>query len=154
MIKMQSDASKVDEILKKFRDGLTIQARKKIEDGHKLSSDFLISKSDPETFTEDYLIEPMLKLLGLSQITRNKHFDNAKRRVDYLLQNENGLRILLEGKPLNSDLRDKSEDGAVNQITGIFKLRESEKCSFGIATDGSKWIIFDNGGKEVGELVA
>jgi len=54
---------------------------------------------------------------------------------------------LIEAKPINADLYDKSPNGGVNQIKGVFKLAEArDKFDFGIATDGLKWVFISKEG--------
>src|SRR3989344_1679779 len=137
--------AEVQKLLEKFKEGLTLDGRKKIfEDGYKLSSDFLVQKSDPEAFTKEFLIEPIINKFELSKLPE-KHFKGIKgelRKVDYLLKNQKNISFLAEAKTLNSDLFEKGSDGAVNQIKGLFRLAEvKENYKFGLATDGLKWIF-------------
>ncbi len=61
--------------------------------------------------------------------------------------------FLVEAKPLNADLFEKSKAGGINQIKGLFKLVEvKEKYDFGVATDGLRWIFIDKSGKIVDVL--
>ena len=54
---------------------------------------------------------------------------------------------MIEAKPINADLYDKSPNGGVNQIKGVFKLAEArDKFDFGIATDGLKWVFISKEG--------
>lgn len=146
----------VEEILDKFKEGLSLDGRKRVfEDNHKLSSDFLVQKSDPEAFTKEFLIEPVIRKFDLSKLSE-KHFKGIKgelRKVDYFLKNQTNMSFLAEAKPLNSDLFEKGPNGAVNQIKGLFRLAEvKENYQFGIATDGLKWIFIDKNSKIVYQL--
>ncbi|MCD6496017.1 MAG: Eco57I restriction-modification methylase domain-containing protein [Candidatus Aenigmarchaeota archaeon] len=143
----------VRHLIEKFEEMLTLNGRKRVfEDGQKLSTDFINQKSDPEAFTKEFLIEPVFRKFNLSKLTE-KHFRGIKqdlRKVDYVLKNHKGESFLAEAKPLNSDLFDKSSDGAVNQIKGLFRLAEVQRdYEFGIATDGLKWIFIDKNSKVV-----
>jgi hypothetical protein len=145
--------SEVGNIIEKFKEGLTLDGKKKVfEDERKLSSDFLLEKSDPEAFTKEFLIEPVLRNLGLKKLPE-KHFKGIKgdlRKVDYLLKNDKNISFLAEAKPLNSDLFEKGVNGAINQIKGIFRLAEvRDNYEFGIATDGLKWVFIDKNSKVV-----
>lgn len=67
--------------------------------------------------------------------------------VDYAVKYEK-TKILLEAKPINANLYDKSPHGAVNQIIGVFRLAEArDKFDFGIATDGLKWVFISYEGQ-------
>jgi hypothetical protein len=132
------------EIIEKVKERLTLDGRKKVfEDRHKLSSDFLIEKSDPEAFTKEFLIEKIIQKFELEKLPE-KHFRGIKgelRKVDYRLKSKKDVLFLVEAKPLNSNLFEKGADGAVNQIKGLFRLAEvKENYHFGIATDGLKWV--------------
>jgi len=148
--------SEVQKLLEKFKERLTLDGRKKIfEDEYKLSSDFLVQKSDPEAFTKEFLIEPIINKFELSKLPE-KHFKGIKgelRKVDYLLKNQKNVSFLAEAKPLNSDLFERGPNGAVNQIKGLFRLAEvKENYKFGLATDGLKWIFIDKYSKVVFQL--
>lgn len=147
---------KITDIIDAFKEGLTLDGRKKVfENGHKLSSEFLIQKSDPEAFTKEFLIEPVIRWLELSKLSET-HFKGIRgelRKVDYLLKNQIGMSFLAEVKPLNSDLFEKDDNGAVNQIKGLFRLAEvKENYQFGVATDGIKWVFIDKYAKVVYKL--
>ena len=130
----------IKKFLKKIKDGLTLNGRKRVfEDNRKLSSDLMKEPADPEEYTKEFLISPVLELFSLQKLPE-KHFTTAtgRRKVDYRLINDNENHFLLEAKPLNSNLYDKSKDGGINQIKGLFLLAEvKDKYSFGIATSSS-----------------
>ena len=134
----------VKNLLDKLKDKLTLDGRSKIfERGYRLDSKFLKETSDPEAFTKEFLIDPIIRKLGLEKLPE-KHFigmKGSRRKVDYILKNEKGIPFLLEAKSLNSDLE---KTGAVNQIKGLFRLVEvRDNYQFGIATDGLKWLFID-----------
>ena len=61
--------------------------------------------------------------------------------------------FLVEAKPLNANLFDKSKDGGVNQIKGLFRLAEvKENYDFGVATDGLRWVFIDKNKEVVSDL--
>jgi hypothetical protein len=130
----------INDLIEKLKEKLTLDGRNRVfEDGYKLSSEFIIEKSDPEAFTKEFLIDTIFRRLGLEKLPE-KHFRGIRgemRKVDYLLKNSKGTTFVAEAKPLNSDLFEKGPNGAVNQIKGLFRLAEvKEKYQFGIATDG------------------
>lgn len=138
----------IKELIWIFKDGLTLDGRKRVlEDEKELSSDDLKLKSDPEAYTKELLIEPIIRKLKLEQIPE-VHFRGIKnelRKADYYLKNKVKDLFLLEAKPINADLFKISSDGAVNQIKGLFRLAEvKEKYEFGIATDGLRWVFIDH----------
>jgi hypothetical protein len=145
--------SYVKQLLEKFKEELTLDGRKRVfEDGYKLSTDFMKQKADPEAFTKEFLIEPIIRKFNLSKLPE-KHFRGIRqdlRKVDYILKNQKGKSFLAEAKPLNSDLFEKSVHGAVNQIKGLFRLAEVQRdYEFGIATDGLKWVFIGKNSKVV-----
>lgn len=146
----------INKLFEKFTEGLNFDGRKKVfEDGYKLSSDFLIQKSEPEAYTKEFLIEPILRSLELEKIpeTQFKGIKGESRTVDYFLKNKKNVSFLAEAKPLNANLFEKDTNGAVNQIKGLFRLVEvKEKYQFGIATDGLNWIFIDKNQKVVYQL--
>ncbi|MFW9803734.1 MAG: Eco57I restriction-modification methylase domain-containing protein [Candidatus Thorarchaeota archaeon] len=149
---MAESKSNLD-LISKIEDRLTLDGRKRVfEDGEKLSSDHLLEKADPEAFTKEFLIEPIFDAIGLEKLPE-RHFRGMKgdlRKADYQLKNTTGRLFLSEVKPINTDLFDKSPEGAVNQIEGLFRLAEvRDTYDFGIATDGLKWVFIDKKGKQV-----
>jgi len=140
----------IQDLIEAMWDKLTLNGRSRVRDQNsKLSSVDLKSSADPEAFTKDELIRPIIRLLDLTIISE-KHFKWGKqrRKVDYELKNQKGLRFLLEAKAINSDLAEKSESGAINQVKGIFQLTEArDNYEFGIATDGLVWVFIDKEGE-------
>ena len=141
------DNEDIDQIMEKFKEELTLDGRKKFEDGTQLSSDFLKRKADPEAYTKEFLIRPILEKFDLPSIMPEKRFEWMKgvRKVDYEVKNQKGQSLLIEAKAVNSNLRKK--EGAVDQIKILFELAEvKENYKFGVATDGLTWILIDRAG--------
>ena len=137
----------VEEIINKFKEQLTLDGKKRVlEDREKLTSQMLKIKADPEEYTKENLIEPLLRSINIKKV-KEVHFKGIRgelRKADYYLENTKGIHFLAEVKPLNSDLFEKIPNGAINQIKGLFRLAEVQKqYSFGIATDGLTWIFID-----------
>lgn len=148
--------SEIEAIIDDFRKGLTFDGRKRVfEDGKKLQSEYIIEDFDPEPYTIDKLIEPIVKKLGLEKTTQ-KRFKGIRgdiRKVDCVLTTRTGMKILVEVKPVNTNLFEKSSHGAFSQIAGVFRLAEvQEKYAFGIATDGIKWVFIDKDSKLTHQL--
>lgn len=56
----------IKQVVKNLNKALTLDGKEKvIEDKKKLLSDYIIHKSDPEPFTKDNIILPILKFLKL-----------------------------------------------------------------------------------------
>lgn len=134
---------------------LTLDGKDRVfEKNMPLQSSYLIEKSDPEAVTKSILIDPIIEMLKLGKLPE-RHFKSIEklRRVDYRLKNEENILFLVEAKPLNADLFEKSPSGAVNQIKGLFTLAEvKENYQFGIATDGVLWVFIDKNAKIVYKL--
>lgn len=108
-------------------------------------------RQDQEEFTRCFIIDRVLfEFLKVILAGKNRKFKTPKgeRKVDYAISSNN-VNILIEAKPLNASdwkLKDESNsDSAVSQIKGVFLLAEVQRqYSFGIATDGFRWIFINN----------
>ena len=145
-----------EDIKNEVRERLTLDGRNKVfDEGKKLSSEFMKESAEPEAFTKDFVIKKVIDLLELETLSE-KQFETPTgkdRSVDYRIKNQKGDRFLVEAKSINADLYDKSKDGAVNQIKGLFRLAEvKENYKFGVATDGFKWVFIDENGEIADEL--
>ncbi|MDI6811375.1 MAG: hypothetical protein QMD80_06865 [archaeon] len=138
-------------IIKDIKEQLTLDGKNKVfNEGKELHSEFMKEKAEPEAFTKEFLIDKILDALGLEKLPE-KSFEthSGYRSVDYRIKSKDRM-FLVEAKPLNADLFEKSKEGGVNQIKGLFKLAEvKENYDFGVATDGLRWVFVD----KVGEIV-
>lgn len=146
----------IEQILKNVQDKLTLEGKKRVfEENKELKSSDLRKWQNPEDFTREYLIDKILFDILKVKKTAPKKFltdDGTPREVDYAIEYENN-RILIEVKPINADLYDKSSQGAVNQIKGVFRLGKArDNYNFGIATDGLKWVFINKEGEITDEL--
>jgi len=146
--KIKLTKEEVESFFEKLQKNLTLDGKTRVfTDGQELSSKHMKEPADPEAITKDCLIEPLISKLKLEKLPE-KHFKGLKndlRKVDYCLKNQKGVCFLMEAKSLNHDLYDKSPDGAVNQIKGLFRLVEvKEKYKFGVATDGKTYVFIDS----------
>ncbi|WP_456475699.1 Eco57I restriction-modification methylase domain-containing protein [Candidatus Pyrohabitans sp.] len=117
----------------------------------KLSSEDLKTPQDPEEFTKKNIIEKILELLKVDYSVGERRFriPGGMRKADYEIS-YGGLKFLVEAKPTGDDLWKK--DGAVNQVKELFLLHETKRdYSFGIATDGLRWVFISNTGEFVTE---
>ena len=140
----------IKEIIENIQNKTTIEGKKRVfEDGKELKSNDLRQWQDPEDFTREFLIDKILYDIFKVERTGPKNFsttDGTPRKVDYAVKYDKN-KILIEAKPINANLYDKSPNAAVNQIIGVFRLAEArDKFDFGIATDGLKWIFISNEG--------
>ncbi|NQE54572.1 hypothetical protein C5S29_13365, partial [ANME-1 cluster archaeon GoMg3.2] len=147
-------ANIVDDLIRDIKERLTLDGKNRVfEEGKELSSEFMKEKAEPEAFTKEFLIDKILDPLELEKLPE-KSFEtpSGHRMVDYRIKGENGM-FLVEAKPLNANLFDKSKDGGVNQIKGLFRLAEvKEHYDFGVATDGLRWVFIDKNKEVVSDL--
>jgi hypothetical protein len=147
-------ANIVDNLIRDIKERLTLDGKNKVfEEGMELRSEFMKEKAEPEAFTKEFLIDKILDALGLGKLPE-KSFETPSgyRSVDYRIKSKERM-FLVEAKPLNADLFEKSKAGGINQIKGLFKLVEvKENYDFGVATDGLRWIFIDKSGKIVDDL--
>jgi len=147
-------ANIVGDLLRDIKERLTLDGKNRVfEEGKELSSEFMKEKAEPEAFTKEFLIDKILDPLELEKLPE-KSFETPKghRSVDYRIKGKTGM-FLVEAKPLNANLFDKSKDGGVNQIKGLFRLAEvKEHYDFGVATDGLRWVFIDKNKEVVSDL--
>jgi len=147
-------ANTVDDLIRDIKERLTLDGKNRVfEEGKELSSEFMKEKAEPEAFTKEFLIDKILDPLELEKLPE-KSFETPKghRSVDYRIKGKTGM-FLVEAKPLNANLFDKSRDGSVNQIKGLFRLAEvKEHYDFGVATDGLRWVFIDKNKEVVSDL--
>jgi hypothetical protein len=133
----------VDDLIRDIKERLTLGGKNRVfEEGNELSSEFMKEKAEPESFTKEFMIDKILDPLELEKLPE-KSFVTPKghRSVDYRIKGKTGM-FLVEAKPLNANLFEKSRDGGINQIKGLFRLAEvKEHYDFGVATDGLRWVL-------------
>jgi hypothetical protein len=147
-------ANIVGDLIRDIKERLTLDGKNRVfEEGKELSSEFMKEKAEPEAFTKEFLIDKFLDPLELEKLPE-KSFETPKghRSVDYRIKGKTCM-FLVEAKPLNANLFDKSRDGGVNQIKGLFRLAEvKEHYDFGVATDGLRWVFIDKNKEVVSDL--
>ncbi len=119
----------------------------------RLSSEDLETPQDPEEFTKKNIIEKVFDLLDVDYSLGERRFrvPGGMRKADYG-PSYGGLKFLVEAKPIGDDLWKRAKDGAVNQVKELFLLQEArEEYSFGVATDGLRWVFISNSGDFVAE---
>jgi hypothetical protein len=144
----------VDDLIREIKERLTLDGKNRVfKEAKGLSSEFMKEKAEPEAFTKEFLIDKILDKLELEKLPE-KSFETPKghRSVDYRIKSKKGM-FLVEAKPLNANLFEKSKDGGVNQIKGLFRLVEvKESYDFGVATDGLRWVFIDKNKEVVSDL--
>ena len=98
----------------------------------------------PESFTQDAVIEPLLQELGYEYNTEAGGLSGGRTEVsDYTISlrdynNIDSTRLLIEAEPINKAL-DSRKHGA-GQVKSWLSQREFES-NFGFATDGLRWMF-------------
>ncbi len=119
----------------------------------RLSSEDLKTPQDPEEFTKKNVIEKVFDIIGVDYSLGERRFriPGGTRKADYEISYR-GLKFLVEAKAIGDDLWKRAKDGAVNQVKELFLLQEArENYSFGVATDGLRWVFISNAGEFVAE---
>lgn len=147
----------VKDILKQFKEGLTLDGRNKVfQNSCALTGADLKDHQNPEEYTKYRLIEPILQHLECKIDNKERHFEalsKHSRNVDYTITTKDGTRYIIEAKAFNADLFEKNVGGAVNQILDALKLVDVVKeFQFGIATDGQRWVFYNNERKQIANL--
>ena len=149
-----TSANIVDDLTKDIEERLTLDGKNRVfNEGKELRSDFMNEGAEPEAFTREFLLDKIFSALELEKLPEKKIEDSrGLRSVDYRIKSKERI-FLVEAKPLNADLFEKSREGGVNQIKGLFKLAEvKENYDFGVATNGLRWVFIDRTGKIVDDL--
>jgi len=135
------------DIVLDFKQGMTPQGIVRVfSERRELSSDDLSPRMDPEPYTVDKLIVRIFESFGCAKTGRETHIGlsaNHTRKADLSFINKDGKMFIVEAKPLNADLFQKTDSGGVNQVDQIMRLRETEEYAYGIATDGRIWVLID-----------
>lgn len=149
-----NSANIVDALIKDIKERLTLDGKNRVfNEGEKLRSEFMKETAEPEAFTREFLIDKIFSAFELEKLSEKKIEDSrGLRSVDYRIKSKRGV-FLVEAKPLNADLFEKSREGGVNQTKGLFRLAEvKENYAFGVATNGLRWVFIDRTGKIVDDL--
>ncbi|HJH28042.1 MAG TPA: hypothetical protein C5S37_15060 [Methanophagales archaeon] len=149
-----NSANIVDTLIKDIKERLTLDGKNRVfNEGKELRSEFMNEEAEPEAFTREFLINKIFGALELEKLPEKKIEDSrGLRSVDYRIKSKERM-FLVEAKPLNADLFEKSREGGVNQIKGLFRLAEvKENYDFGVATTGLRWVFIDRTGKIVDDL--
>jgi len=109
-----------------------------------LKSDMTDDGLQPESFTQDAVIEPLLDALGYEYHTEAGGLSGGRTMVaDYTVSlrdhpDVESTRLLIEAEPINKDL--DSRNHGIGQVRDWLSQREFES-DFGFATDGLRWVF-------------
>jgi type I restriction-modification system DNA methylase subunit len=111
---------------------------------YQLKSEMTKDGLQPEAFTQDAVIDPVLDGLGYEYATEAGGLSGGQTQVaDYTVSLRNhsqidSTRLLIEAEPINKDL--DSRKHGVGQVRDWLSQREFES-DFGFATDGLRWVF-------------
>ena len=111
---------------------------------YKLRSGMTRDGLQPESFTQQAVVEPLLDALKHEYATEAGGLSGGRTMVaDYTVslreqENIDSARLLVEAEPINKDL-DSREHG-IGQVRDWLSQREFES-DFGFATDGLRWVF-------------
>ena len=110
---------------------------------YRLRSDMTRDGLQPEPFTQQAVIEPLLSELGHSFDAEAGGLSGGRTMVaDYTVSlrefDTNSTRLLIEAEPINKDL--ESREHGIGQVRNWLSQREFES-DFGFATDGLRWVF-------------
>ena len=149
-----SDAE-TDALLEAIDDAVS-NLREQIDDDHllttlrkdpgsyQLKSEYTRDGLQPESFTQDAVIEPLLDALGHEYRSEAGGLSGGQTQVaDYTISlrdhaDIDSTRLLVEAEPINKDL--DSRDHGIGQVKDWLSQREFES-DFGFATDGLRWVF-------------
>ncbi len=108
---------------------------------YRLRSDMTRDGLQPEPFTQQAVIEPLLTELGHEFDTEAGGLSGGRTMVaDYTVSlrdyDTDSTRLLIEAEPINKDLH--SREHGIGQVRDWLSQREFES-DFGFATDGLRW---------------
>jgi hypothetical protein len=112
--------------------------------GYVLKSDMTQDGLQPESFTQDAVINPLLDALGYEYMTEAGGLSGGRTKVaDYTVSlrdypGVDSTRLLIEAEPINKDL--DSQKHGIGQVRDWLSQREFES-DFGFATDGLRWVF-------------
>lgn len=109
---------------------------------YRLRSSMTRDGLQPEPFTQEAVIEPLLEALGHAYASEAGGLSGGRTMVaDYTVslrdyEDIESTRLLIEAEPINKDLN--SREHGVGQVRDWLSQREFES-DFGFATDGLRW---------------
>ncbi|GGL21683.1 hypothetical protein GCM10009037_01250 [Halarchaeum grantii] len=149
------DADAVDQAIETL-DAIVSNLRKQIDDdtlervlradsgSYQLKASMTRDGLQPESFTQDAVVDPLLDALGYDYATEAGGLSGGRTRVaDYaasLREHDeiDSTRLLIEAEPINKDLHSRKH--GLGQVRDWLSQREFES-DFGFATDGLRWVF-------------
>ena len=135
----------VSNLRKQMKDDETVRNLLGADSGsYLLRSSMTRDGLQPESFTQDAVINPLLDALGHDYATEAGGLSGGKTQVaDYAVSLRNhstidSTRLLIEAEPINKDL--DSRKHGIGQVRDWLSQREFES-DFGFATDGLRWVF-------------
>jgi type I restriction-modification system DNA methylase subunit len=138
----------IDNAVSNLRDQIddeTLESILRADSGsYQLKSGMTRDGLQPESFTQDAVINPLLDALGYEYSTEAGGLSGGQTQVaDYTVSLRNhpeidSTRLLIEAEPINKDL--DSRKHGVGQVRDWLSQREFES-DFGFATDGLRWVF-------------
>ena len=138
----------IDDAVSNLRDQIdddTLESILRADAGsYQLKSGMTRDGLQPESFTQDAVINPLLDALGHEYSTEAGGLSGGQTQVaDYTVSLRDhpeidSTRLLIEAEPINKDL--DSRKHGVGQVRDWLSQREFES-DFGFATDGLRWVF-------------
>ena len=135
-----------DDVISNLRDQIEDETLEKIlradAGSYVLKSGMTRDGLQPESFTQDAVINPILDALGHEYMTEAGGLSGGRTKVaDYTVSLRDypeidSTRLLIEAEPINKDL--DSRKHGIGQVQDWLSQREFES-DFGFATDGLRW---------------
>ena len=118
----------------KFQDVLTLQAS--------YSSKDLKDQQEPEEFTKQFVIRPLIEFLGYDTRVGETQLPTpfGMKSPDYKIKpkNQDNPLFFVEAEPFNTDLNTRGH--GISQVND-WLLSKASKTLYGIATDGFLWVL-------------
>ena len=137
-----------DEVVSNLRDQIEDETLERVlradAGSYVLKSGMTQDGLQPESFTQDAVINPIFDALGYQYMTEAGGLSGGRTKVaDYTVSlrdypEVDSTRLLIEAEPINKDL--DSRKHGVGQVRDWLSQREFES-DFGFATDGLRWVF-------------
>ena len=119
-------------------------------------SDQLADGQKPEEMVKQFLVEPVIRYLGFSEMSREGRLVSpfGNRYPDYVISGSDKGDIILyvEAEPINADL--SAENKGIGQVSQ-WLISRAARSEYGIGTDGMQWILakFDASSNKTKEVL-
>ena len=119
-------------------------------------SDQLADGQKPEEMVKQFIVEPLIRYLGFSEMSREGKLASpfGNRYPDYVISGPESDDIILyvEAEPINTVL--SAENKGIGQVSQ-WLISRAAKSEYGIGTDGMQWILakFDASSNKTKEVM-